>query len=216
MKKLIFFFLYFSGFLYAQETNLKSPFVSANFGAFVIAKDQFEKEYNSKTGPSLGISGGVPLSERMYIFGKVSYFFKNGAPVIYTYSFQNGKPVLVSESKDGTAKFHEWIINAGLLYNIFLSKDYTLGIKSGATFVILFEERKRSNGSFYSTSEGKGLLGFFTGINVERNFDNSQFSIVGDVQYNFSNKDISSFVGNYGGLNIMLGLKYYFKDHRRE
>ena len=213
MKRLVLLSLAFMSSLYAQQTELKSAFISANLGAYVVAQSQFDKVYDSNIGFMPGITLGLPLSIRTYIYGKASYFFKNGTPINYTYDLQNGNFVLVSESKEGTAKFREWLFNIGLLYNIFLSEEYTLGINGGLTLVSLYEEKK--NSSYSVTSKGGGLLGFFGGLIIERNFENSPFSAIGAISYNLSRGDIQSFAGNYGGLNVNLGVRYYFNDRKR-
>jgi hypothetical protein len=202
--------------LYAQQTNLKSVFVSANIGVYDVANDQFGKVYNSNLVFMPGITLGIPISTRIYFYNKLSYFSKDGVPVNNIYALQNGNWVLTSESKGGTAKFKEWLINSGLLYNLFLTDEYTFGINGGITFVSINEEKEGPSGSYSSTGKGGGLLGIFGGILLERNFDNSPFSIVGEVQYNFSRRDILSFVGNYGGFNINLGCRFYFSDRRKQ
>ncbi|MGA7723178.1 MAG: hypothetical protein WCA84_18570 [Ignavibacteriaceae bacterium] len=67
-----------------------------------------------------------------------------------------------------------------------------------------------------SSSLVGGLIGVFGGISIERNFDNSQFSLVGEVQYNLSREDIVSVVGDYSGQNINIGGRFYFSDRREQ
>jgi len=197
----------------AQEAKLKSAFVSANLGGFITARDGFEKVYDSKFGLVPGVSLGLPLSSRMYLYGKATYFAKNGVPVVTTISFDStGTVSKISERKDGTAKFRQWIFNAGLYYNIFLSKEYTLGVNGGAT-ITTFHEDQESSGGISSRSDGVGFLGCFGGLSLERNFENSPFSVFAETQYNYSS---TPFIGNYGGVNLTLGVRYYFKDRRTE
>src|ERR1035437_4123175 len=146
IKHLLFLLIIISFQIHSQQTNLKSVFVSANFGIYSIAQNQFEREFNSSIGFAPAITLGLPLSTSTYLFGKVTYFFKNGVPLIGTYEIQNGRSVLVSEIADGTARFRELIINAGFLAKIFLSLDYTLGIDGGLAFVNQTEERKSTDG----------------------------------------------------------------------
>lgn len=195
-------------------TNSKSVFISANLGVYIVAQDQFDRVYDSNMGFMPSVEVGLPVSTRTYLYGKISYFLKRGVPIFYQYELQNGNFVLVSETKDGSASFKEWIFNAGLLYNIFLTEEYTLGINGGLTFVSLSEERNSTvfNSVKYS---GGGLLGFFGGLMVERNFNGSPFSLTCEIAYNLSRGDIKTFVGNYGGFNTNLGVRYYFKERRR-
>jgi hypothetical protein len=62
MKQLIVLSIIISFHIYAQQTNLKSVFISANLGIYDIAQNQFEKEYNSSIGFAPAISLGLPLS----------------------------------------------------------------------------------------------------------------------------------------------------------
>ena len=197
----------------AQERKLESAFVSANLGGFITARDGFENVYDSKFGVVPGVSLGLPLSSRMYLYGKATYFAKNGIPVVTTISFDStGAVSTVSERKDGTAIFRQWIFNAGLYHNMFLSKEYTLGVNGGAT-ITTFHEDQKSSGGISSASDGVGFLGYFAGLSLERNFENSPFSVFAETQYNYSS---TPFIGNYGGVNLTLGVRYYFKDRRTE
>lgn len=216
MKRVLLLCVIFVSSLYPQQTNSKSVFISLNLGIYDVSNNQFNKAYNSNIGFLPGITIGLPFSTRTYLYGKASYFSKDGVPVIYTYDFQNGKSIVTSESKGGTAKFREWIYNIGLLYNIFLSEEFTLGVNGGIVFANTHEEQEDPAISLSATSNSFGLMGLFGGCILERNFDNSPFSIIGELQYNFSRKDVTSIVGNNGGLNVNLGGRFYFGKHRRQ
>ncbi len=212
MTKVLLFSMLFISTIFSQQKSMKSPFISANLGIYNIAESNFEQVYSSKVGFLPGITVGLPLSSRSYLYGKVSYFAKDGVPVNYSYILQNGNLVLSSEGKGGSAKFREWLFNAGILYNFFLSEDFTLGINGGLVFVSLNEKKNGPANSYSVTSTGGGLLGFFGGVNLEKNFVNSPFSLIGEIQYNLSRGDLQSFAGNYGGLNINLGARFYFNE----
>ncbi len=216
MKLAFFLSVIFISSLYAQQTSLRSPFVSANVGIYDIAADQFAEQYNSSIGFLPSVSAGLPITTRMYLYGKVSYFVKNGVPITYNYKIQNGKLVLVSETKEGgTAKFMEWIINSGLLYNVFLSKEYTLGINAGIMGAIVNENAKDQTGSLRYNG-GDVNAGLFLGAIIERNFDSIHFSLIGEAQYDFTNWKGTSSTARYGGLNISVGGRFYFHDRRIE
>jgi hypothetical protein len=199
----------------SQTVEQRSAFVSANLGGFVALREDFSKVYDSNLGFAFGGGLGLPLSSRMYLYGKATYFFKTGVPVIYTYTYQDGNLVSITERRDGTASFKQWIINGGLQYNVFLSEDYTFPINGGITYTRISEEQRSSSGSLSSSIDGTGILGLFGGVGVERNFQDSPFSVFAETQYNYSRRDILTAVGNYGGWNLTLGVRYYFKDRRR-
>lgn len=215
MKHILLLSLIFISSIYAQQTNFKSAFISANLGIYDVAQSQFDQVYNSNIGFMPGISLGLPISTRTYVYCKASYFSKEGVPVIYSYELQNGNFVLSSESREGTAKFREWLFNAGLLYNIFLSEEYTLGVNGGIVLASIYEDKEVPTDSYPLTSSGGGLLGVFGGVSLERNFDNSPFSIIGEIQYDFSRSDILSAAGNNGGLNVNIGGRFYFHERRK-
>jgi hypothetical protein len=93
-----------------------------------------------------------------------------------------------------------------------LSNKYTLEVNGGTT-ITTFHEDQESPGAISSTSEWAGLLGCFGGLSFKRNFENSPFSAFAETQYDYSS---SPFIGNYGGINFTLGIRYYFKDRRLE
>ncbi len=214
MTKVLLFSMLFISTIFSQQESRKTPFISANLGIYNIAENNFDQVYNSKIGFLPGITVGLPLSSCTYLYGKVSYFAKDGVPVNYTYILQNGNLVLSYEGKGGSAKFSEWLFNAGILYNFFLSDDFTLGINGGVVFVSLNETKNGPANSYSITNTGGGWLGFFGGVNLEKNFVNSPFSLIAEIQYNLSRGDIQSFAGNYGGLNINLGGRFYFNARR--
>ena len=201
----------------SQEINYRSPFISANLGVFVSSLKDFDRVYDSNLGIAFGAGIGLPLSSRTYIYGKATYFVKTGVPVLYTYTYQNGTLVNVSQTKtDGTASFHQWIINGGLQYNFFLSENFALGLNGGLTYTKISETMTSVNTTVTSTLDASGLLGFFAGMGLERSFSESPFSVFAEAQYNFVQHDILAAAGNYGGANLTLGLRYYFREHRRQ
>jgi hypothetical protein len=215
MKKIILLIIIFFINIFPQQENNKSIFISANMGVYDIKKEQFEEAYKSKIGFSPSISIGLPFSTKTYLYGKVSYFYKAGTPILYSYYFQNGTLISASEEKNGTAKFKEWIYNIGILYNIFLSEDYTLGINSGIVIASINEDKQWTGGSSV-TSTGMGLLGVFGGLIIERNIANSPISILGEIQYNYSRESLISSVGDYGGLSVDVGCRFYLSKHRKQ
>ena len=202
--------------IYAQGENLKSVFLSLHSGVFLTSIDNFDKTYDSQLGFVYGLGVGVPLSTRSYLYGKATLFSKSGTPVIQIYDFVNGTPVLVSETREGSASYTQWIINGGFLYNFFLCRDWTLGLNGGITYSIVSEELKNNSGTISLSVDGSGVFGFFVGTVLEKNFDQSPISIFFEPQFNFVRNDVLNHVGNYGGFNLNLGLRYYFKERRIE
>ncbi|MFZ2323581.1 MAG: hypothetical protein WAV89_07790 [Ignavibacteriaceae bacterium] len=216
-KKIILFIMIMNAsIVFSQKENLKSAFLSVHSGAFLSSISDFDKTYDSQLGFVYGLGFGLPLSSRSYIYGKATLLSKSGTPVIQSYNFENGVPVLVSEIREGTSEFTQWIINGGYLYNLFLNQNWVIGINGGITYSIISEEQKNINGTVSSSVDGSGIFGFFIGVVIERNFDKSHFSVFFEPQFNFNRSDILRYVGNYGGLNLNFGARYYFKERTLE
>ena len=216
-KKILFLLMFsISTIIFPQNNNLKSVFFSAHSGIFLTSIENFDKTYDSNLGLVYGLGIGLPLSTRSYIYGRATLFSKTGTPLIQTYDFVNGTLVLVSETRDGTASFTQWIINGGFLYNFFLDPDWTLGLNGGITYSIVSEEQKNNSGAVRLSVDGSGVFGFFVGAVLEKNFDQSPISIFFEPQFNFMRSDVLNYTDNYGGLNLNLGLRYYFKERRIE
>ena len=216
-KKILFLMMFFISILvFPQNNNSKSVFISAHSGIFLTSIENFDKTYDSNLGLVYGLGIGLPLSTRSYIYGKATLFSKTGTPLIQTYNFVNGTPVLVSETREGTASFTQWLINGGFLYNFFLDPDWTLALNGGVTYSIVSEEQKNNSGAVRLSVDGSGVFGFFFGAVLEKNFDQSPFSIFFEPQFNFMRSDVLNYTDNYGGLNLNLGLRYYFKERRIE
>ena len=199
----------------SQTAEPPSGFISANAGGFLSAKKDFDKAYNSPLGFAFGGAFGLPLSAQTYLYGKVTYFSKTGVPPIYTLGLQNGTLVETTATGSGTATFRQWIINFGGLENINLTKELALGINGGLTYSLFSEEYRLSGSSSVLTSTGKGLLGIFAGVDLENRFADSPISVFAEAQYDYAWPFISFVIGDYGGLNLTAGIRYYFKDSRR-
>lgn len=202
--------------IYAQGENLKSAYLSVHSGIFLNSIEDFDKTYDSQFGFVYGLGVGLPLSTRSYIYVKATLFSKSGTPVIQTYSIVNGTPVLISESREGSASFTQWIVNGVFLYNFFLSRDWTLGLNGGITYSIVSEEQKNKSGAVSLSVDGSGVFGFVVGAVLEKNFVQSPISIFFEPQFNFMRSDVLNYTDNYGGLNLNLGVRYYFKERRSE
>ena len=212
---LLFLLLNSNSQLFSQTTEPKSAFVSINTGGFITAHQDFTKVYSSSFGLTYGAGVGLPLSSRMHLYGKATYFSKTGVPVLYSNTYDSTGAIIKStETKDGTATFKQWIVNGGLQYDFPLSEDFTVAINGGATYSSIKENRSSLNGTVNGGINGSGILGYFGGLSLEKSFPDSPFAVFAESQYNFSRNDILNFIGNYGGTNLTVGIRYYFKGRR--
>ena len=211
-KSWIFILLFICSFsIYSQTQKKKSLFVSIHSGLFITSIENFEDTYDSQAGIVYGLGLGLPLSTKAFIYGKATLFSKNGTPVFRTYRFENGETTLIDETREGSASFKQWIINGGILYNLLNNRIWILGVNGGITYSKISEEIKNSSGTTSSSVNGSGILGFFGGVVIEKKFDEKPISVFIDTQINITRSDVLSYVGNYGGINLNIGVRYFFK-----
>lgn len=202
----------FAGRSSAQTAGLGTPYLSAHLGTFITSRSGFSNTYNSNVGFAYGAGVGLPLTSNLYLCGEATYFTKSGTPWWYTYNYQNGVSTIVSKERNGSATFTQWIIDGGLQYNFAISKRYSLGVGAGLTYTTFSEKTQSANGLGSADVTGQGALGFYGGLSGERRFEGSPFAIFADIQYNYARQSVVAAVGNYGGTNLSLGLRYYFKQ----
>ncbi len=198
---------------FSQKTVQRPVFLFGHFGSFISGRDNFGKVYDSNIGFAFGGGIGLSLSSQIYLYGKATHFSKTGVPIISTYNYEGGRLVSITETREGTAKFKEWIFNGGLQYNLFPSEEFTVGVMGGITYSKIFEEQRASISSVSSSFEGAGIIGMFVGVGLERNFPTSPLTGFIEAQYNYSFLRFFG-LGEYGGLNLSLGIRYHFGERR--
>jgi hypothetical protein len=201
--------------IHSQAIEPRIPYVSVHTGIFNITRDNFDKVYDSNLGFVYGFGAGLPLTPRLYLFGKVTIFSKTGTPILITYSMPAGT-FITSKLYGGTAKYTEWISNFGFMYNFFLSPDISLGLNTGFMYINYTEDQTDSDGKNIASEKGSGVIGFFGGACLEKYFNHSPFSAFFEIQFNSSLDEIIKFTGNSGGININVGARLYFKERNFE
>jgi hypothetical protein len=201
--------------LLSQTQEATSAFISANAGGFISSREDFERTYNSRLGVAFGGGLGLPVSPDAFLYLKATYFSKTGTPLITTIVLQNGTFIPTESPGSGTITFKQWIFNVGALQNFTISKGLNLGVNGGMTFSTFSEVAKDAAGSTTESSTGKGLLGLFAGVDLEERIGDGPLRVFAESQYNFAWPIISSLIGNYGGINLTAGIRYFFKDSRR-
>lgn len=219
LKKIILVsgFLLISSFeLFSQTHVLARPYLSLSAGGFVSAQKNFSRNYNSNLGITYGGGIGLPVSRELYITGRATYFSKSGDAYKTDYSYdQNGKLVSRTETKYGTAKFTQWLINGGLECKIPLSESFTLYPTVGLTYSKYKEETKSSESTHSSSITASGMLGFYGGAGLEEKLGVIPLSVYAEAYYNFVHELLLDVLGNIGGTNINLGLRYYLPRKNR-
>ncbi|MEE9431238.1 MAG: hypothetical protein V3V16_09370 [Melioribacteraceae bacterium] len=185
--------------LFGQNGEKKSGYISIHAGAYTILSYNYNKYYDSKYGTIFGASLGIPLSSKIRLFSKISYFENNGIPTSD-----------VTGLKEGTSILKQVLINGGMQFKIANSKVVNLYLQTGLTLAIIDEERKNKKGNFTYEIEGNGNLGIFIGSILEIKFGNSPFSITGEFNYIYSWSPLLEYDETYNAVSFVTGIRYYF------
>ena len=173
----------------AQSPSRTPAFVSVGLGPFWTDRSGFAETYGSRAVLAGAVGFGLPVARHLHLYGKVMY--------------------MAEKSLDETAQFKQWLVNAGLQYGLPLLDDIILAFQGGVAYSVVSEETHNADG-LSSSLHGSGIQGLFGGVGAERTFDRSPWSVFAEIQYNTTRSDIASLVGEFGGLNIMLGIRYRF------
>jgi hypothetical protein len=208
ISKCILIFLVLTGTVLAQELNFRNLYLSGGVGEFFSTHAKFSEVYKSRWGLDYFGEFGYAMSNKTYLTAKVSYFQKNGTPVIFTFN-NNG---LQSQSTAGTAKFIQWIYNFGILYDFFLSKDFSFNINGGIFYSTINDLQKESDGITLINLDSKSV-GAFIGGGVEKNLPVIPVSLIFTAQFNYASQvGLIGTATDYGGLNFTLGARIYIGD----
>ncbi|MCD6375798.1 MAG: hypothetical protein J7L94_09750 [Caldisericaceae bacterium] len=205
MKKIFFLMVLYLIFFAAK---LPAQNISLNIGSYFPKDEDFKETYKSHFGIALGSTIGFPILDNFEIYGKATYFSISGIPLVYVYTFSSTGVTEEKSYRDGKATFKQLIFNLGIQYHIFYYRKINFLINSGLVYATNNEDQKSSDGTISYHSEGAVILGFFGGINAERQIGKSNFSVLSELQYDYS---LIQSIGDYGGVSLSVGLKYYFK-----
>lgn len=195
----------------SQTTQPRLFFISAQTGGYYITNDNFSDTYGSNLGIIYSLDFGVTLTNQVFLYSKVSYFSKNGVPEKILYNIDSTGQTSTTITKEGTAKYKEWIINAGVQYNLNLSDVLLLCMNGGLTYLKVNEVQRYNDNVSLVNLDRSGLFGFFIGAGLEKHFGESPFCALLECQYNFSLFGILGLSKGYGGTNLSLGIRFYFK-----
>jgi hypothetical protein len=184
-----------------------SVYISGNLGGFISPANNYSNTDFSRFSFAPEMGAGVSLIDNLfYVCTKITYFSKSANQWYYDYNYQSR---VTSKIIAGTAEYSEWLINAGMQHNIVLTTVSTLGIQYGVTYVSMSEKLKSNNGFGYNNNINEGKYGAYGGFGYERSFEGSPFAVCADAQYNFVSGNSDS-----EGLNLSIGIKYYFGQNK--
>lgn len=196
--------------LFSQTRDYPPVYFSLNGGGFISSRENFSNQYDSNIGFTAGGGLGVPVSSRLYLTGRATYFSKSGTPLTVINQYSQDKLVQATEIRSGSAKFTQWLINAGIEYKISLSENFKLYPMAGIAFSKTTEKVITEYINYQIDTKASGILGYYAGTGLERKFETIPLSAFAEAYYNFYLKELSSSImGNIGGANFNLGIRYY-------
>lgn len=208
IKVILIFLVFFvaSGNSFAQYTEFNRVFIGGGFGGFLSTHSHFSDVYKSSFGTDYFGQIGVSMSPRTYISGKLTYFHKTGVPVLQLNSLTSGPH---SSTGSGNADFKQWIVNAGLIYNLPILEGLDASINAGLFYAFIRENQAASNGATLIDLSTKSL-GLYLGGGIEYHIPEMPFSVFAETQYNLASQlNTVGSATNYGGLNLNLGARIY-------
>lgn len=196
--------------LFAQEDTKREAFISINTGVYLPSRTDFKKIYDSRFTFNNGLSLGVPVTNSdIYLYGKAMFFKCEGVPIIYHYESKDGVSYTYT-TREGNIIYKQFLFNLGIQYNYSITELNKFIANGGVSIVNATEST--INTSADSKSEAKGFAGYFIGIGYEKDFNNIPISVFWEMQYNFNRFVFKALDLSYGGANINIGFKFYFKQ----
>ncbi len=210
MKKILLFLVIGLIFFSYSESSSQDKFSSGIYFSGVVGSFQSGQSdsRNGLTTISFGAGFGIPLFKNAYLYNKVSFHSKSDFRAYQNSYIQHGLDV-VHEIERVNASFSQIIYNGGLQYNIQFSDEIIVGLTGGLTYSIVSQEVFALSGAQLQNIDNEGLFGYFGGLSVEKRFDDSDLSVIGEAQYLYFDSDRVLFTRSLSGMNYSFGFKYY-------
>ncbi len=210
MKKLFPLFIVLTILITNTDIDSKNKFNDGIYFSGVVGSYQ-SGQSDSRNGLStlsIGAGFGIPLFTNAYLYNKISYHSKSNFGAYQNSYIQHGLDV-VHEIERVNASFSQIIYNGGLQYNIQFSDEILVGLTGGLTYSIVSQEVFALSGTQIQNIDKEGLFGYFGGLSVEKRFDDSDLSVIGEAQYLYFDSNRVLFTRSLSGMNYSFGFKYY-------
>ncbi len=209
-KFLVTLLLLFPIYLFAQSSQNNALYLSGNL---VVSNSSMQENYKDHSlHTAFGIGFGFPLFQNISFYGRVTYTSKPNFTAYDYLTYVDNDISIINQLTAANVTFSQFIFNAGLQYNFFISKSIKLGLSSGFTYSMVNQKISLQSGKTIENLDNEGLYGYFAGTSLEKTFEDSHVSIFGEAQYNFIRKDLVYYRSNFGGVNFTIGGKYYFSN----
>ncbi len=169
--------------LFAQSKENNSPYLSGNL---IVSNSSASENYKDNSfHAALGIGFGFPVFNNVSFYGRLTYTSKPNFTAYDYLTYVDNDISIINQLTAANVSFSQLIFNAGLQYNLYLSKSIKLGLSSGFTYSMVNQKVSLESGKTIENLDNEGLYGYFAGTSIEKSFEDSHFSVFGEAQYNF-------------------------------
>ena len=212
MKKILSIFLIFTFFTIVNvfpqsRIEHSSVFISGMVGTAKVSLSGNGQQ--NPTALAFGGSFGIPITKNLYLYTRTSYTSKSNFQSFYNIAFLNSSVSLTEEFVQANSSFSQLLINGGLLYNIRITEEFVLGLNGGLTFMVLNQEAKLRTGQVVSSIDNENIWGAFTGVIVEKSWEDSDVTTFFEAQYNYAESDALYRSDALNVMNYTFGIRYY-------
>lgn len=196
----------------AQKLHRKSLFFGGLVGGAQISNSNPRSE--GTVALSFGGSFGIPITTNLFIYTRASYSSKSNFQSFYNTAYLTSQFQLSDQFAEANSSFSQLLLNGGLLYNFYLSDEFTIGVNGGVTFSILNQEAVLIGGQVISSVNNEAIWGYFGGIILEKGLEDSNASIFAEAQYNYAVSDAPYRASALNAMNFAFGARYYLSGSR--
>jgi hypothetical protein len=191
----------------AQKLSKKSSFISGLVGAAQVGNSSNGRE--SGVALTFGGSFGFPITKNLYFYTRGSYSSKSNFQSFYNTSYLTSQFQLSDQFVEVNSSFNQLLLNVGLLYSFYLSKEFTLGISGGVTFAVVNQEAQLIGGHVISSIDNEAIWGYFGGLMIEKAWEESKVTTYAEAQYNFAQSSAPYHASALNAANFTFGVRYY-------
>ena len=212
MKKILtilFVFTFFSFVNVFPQSRIEhsSAFISGMVGTAKVSLSGNGQQ--NPTALAFGGSFGIPITKNLYLYTRSSYTSKSNFQSFYNTAYLNSSLSLTEDFVQTNSSFSQLLINGGLLYNIRITEEFVLGLNGGLTFMVLNQEAKLRTGQVVSSIDNENIWGAFTGVIVEKSWEDSDVTTFFEAQYNYAESDALYRSDALNVMNYTFGIRYY-------
>jgi hypothetical protein len=193
--------------LSAQKLSKKSSFISGLVGAAQMGNSSNGRQ--SDVALTFGGSFGFPITKNLYIYTRGSYSSKSNFQSFYNTSYLTSQFQLSDQFVEVNSSFNQLLLNAGLLYNFYLSKEFTLGVSGGVSFAVVNQEAQLIGGHVISSIDNEAIWGYFAGLMIEKVWEWNNVTTYAEAQYNFARSGAPYHASALNAANFTFGVRYY-------